>query len=483
MIPLKYNTAGQEIPLGYFLDSTDGDTEETALTINNTDIKLCKNGATSLVNKNSGGATHMSNGVYYAVLDATDTNTYGPLKIYVHVAGALAVVLECVVMNADAYDALYAANGTGNIETNVVEISGDSGAADNLESDYDGTGYNKSNSTIANVTNTVDANLVEANGVATSLDGTDFDNYLKKYTIIPELHLPSAVDLADSVGFVLGISLKTNRGALPTESEITPGTISILRKPLGGTSWISVVAGAACSETDGRISFIEVFNSGAGYLPNDSIRVLFGGQAVVIDGITYEINRAAGGMEGYFYIREAMRGTDSAATPGDQMNLVDNAITANKFDEATAYPVTNPDSGSTEIARTGADSDTLETISDQIDTRAPANEYDTEMARIDTTISSRSSHTAADIWSVATRTLTSFGTLTTDTASAVWNFVVENSKTALQFLRIIKASEAGKSSGGGTNTVVFQDDADTKARITATVDASGNRTSVTLDGS
>lgn len=39
---------------------------------------------------------------------------------------------------------------------------------------------------------------------------------------------------------------------------------------------------------------------------------------------------------------------------------------------------------------------------------------------LNATISSRSSHAAADIWSVGTRTLTSFGTLVADAAAAVW---------------------------------------------------------------
>lgn len=106
MIPLKLATASQEVPLGFFLDSTDGNTEETALTIANTDIKLWKAGATSLANKNSGGATHMANGLYYAVLDATDTDTVGPLVIFVHVAGALPIRLECQVLPANVYEAM-----------------------------------------------------------------------------------------------------------------------------------------------------------------------------------------------------------------------------------------------------------------------------------------------------------------------------------------------------------------------------------------
>ena len=91
MIVLRQSTDGQEIPLGKFVDSTDGDTEETGLTIANTDIKLWKFGATSMANKNSGGGTHMANGEYYCVLDATDSNTLGAMKVSVHVAGALYV--------------------------------------------------------------------------------------------------------------------------------------------------------------------------------------------------------------------------------------------------------------------------------------------------------------------------------------------------------------------------------------------------------
>ena len=113
-IYLKQSTASQEVTLGYFVDSTDGNTEETGLTIANTDILVWKTGATTLASKNSGGATHISNGIYYAVLDATDTNTLGPLVIYVHVAGALAIKLECLVLTAAVYDAII---GTGDLLT------------------------------------------------------------------------------------------------------------------------------------------------------------------------------------------------------------------------------------------------------------------------------------------------------------------------------------------------------------------------------
>jgi len=104
---LRQSTASQEISLGQFLDSTDGDTEENGLTIANTDIKLRKHNTTTLANKNSGGATNISNGVYHATLNATDTDTLGMLEIYVHVAGALAVKAQFNVLTQTAFDAKY----------------------------------------------------------------------------------------------------------------------------------------------------------------------------------------------------------------------------------------------------------------------------------------------------------------------------------------------------------------------------------------
>lgn len=104
---LRQSTASQEIPIGYQLDNVDGDSEETGLSLANTDIKVWKNGGTTLNNKNSGGATHISNGIYYAVLDATDTDTLGPMVIFVHKSGALAERINCHVLPANVFDSLY----------------------------------------------------------------------------------------------------------------------------------------------------------------------------------------------------------------------------------------------------------------------------------------------------------------------------------------------------------------------------------------
>lgn len=60
----------------------------------------------------------------------------------------------------------------------------------------------------------------------------------------------------------------------------------------------------------------------------------------------------------------------TAAQAGSAMTLADDAITAAKFDESTAFPLKAADSGATQVARVGADSDTLKTLSDQIDATA-----------------------------------------------------------------------------------------------------------------
>ena len=67
----------------------------------------------------------------------------------------------------------------------------------------------------------------------------------------------------------------------------------------------------------------------------------------------------------------------------DGVALANDAITSAKFDESTAFPIKSADTGATQIARKGADSDTLETLSDQLDAAEPA-----------------------DVWAYASRTLT-----------------------------------------------------------------------------
>ncbi len=126
---LKQATATQEISIGPFLDSADGDTEKTGLTIANTDVRL-KKGSADWAAKNSGGATAEEKGNYRITLDATDTATVGILEINVHVSGALNVWKTCYVVEEVIYDGFYAASALGyiaNAPVNVAQFGGSNG--------------------------------------------------------------------------------------------------------------------------------------------------------------------------------------------------------------------------------------------------------------------------------------------------------------------------------------------------------------------
>ena len=73
--------------------------------------------------------------------------------------------------------------------------------------------------------------------------------------------------------------------------------------------------------------------------------------------------------------------------------------------------------------------------------------------------------------------------LAADAVDEILDEAVEGSLTLRQVLRIVLAALAGKSTGGGSGTINFRDQADSKNRITATVDVNRNRTGMTVDGS
>lgn len=125
--------------------------------------------------------------------------------------------------------------------------------------------------------------------------------------------IPNDIDLANTATVRLGLMLTNALDDLPTAAEITPGTISIDRKAIGGTSWTSIIADAACSEIDGLIYYDEVFDSGTGYGEGDSVRITFKSQKITVSANDYDIIGASGRMF-YTNVRQTMRGTDSANT-------------------------------------------------------------------------------------------------------------------------------------------------------------------------
>jgi len=180
---LKQSTA-YTIKLGPFVDEDDGKTAETALTIAQASVRLSKNGGDMAQKNEATTCVHDELGYYNCTIDDTDTNTVGILKIMVHVSGALPVWQDLQILPANVYNSIVGGTDLLQVDTeqiadvavstssaqlgvnlvnisgavvstssaqigaNVIQISGDSDSANNLELDYDGTGYAKTNSTI-----------------------------------------------------------------------------------------------------------------------------------------------------------------------------------------------------------------------------------------------------------------------------------------------------------------------------------------------
>ena len=97
-------------------------------------------------------------------------------------------------------------------------------------------------------------------------------------------------------------------------------------------------------------------------LPNQTMDIT-GNLSGSVGSVSGAVGSVAGNVDGL------VTGTVAGKTPaeaGDAMNLAADAIKAVSYDESTAFPVKADDAGATQIARVGADSDTLETLSDEI---------------------------------------------------------------------------------------------------------------------
>lgn len=120
MIFVKQSTA-VTLLIGPFVDSTDGNTAETALTIAQADVRLSKNGGNMAAKNEATSCTHDELGYYTCPLDATDTNTVGILKLMVHETGALPVWQECMVLPAMIYDSIV--GGSDRLDVNVTHVA------------------------------------------------------------------------------------------------------------------------------------------------------------------------------------------------------------------------------------------------------------------------------------------------------------------------------------------------------------------------
>lgn len=105
---LRQSTA-VTVMIGPFVDSTDGNTEETGAIAAN-EVLLSKNGA-SWAAKNEGTApTHNNGGCYTCPLNTTDTGTLGILKVKCHPTGMLYFHEAYMVVTQQVWDSFCASD-------------------------------------------------------------------------------------------------------------------------------------------------------------------------------------------------------------------------------------------------------------------------------------------------------------------------------------------------------------------------------------
>lgn len=100
--------ASVNIRIGPFVDTGDGYTAKTGLTIAQGDVLLCKNNAAFVTKNSAAGATHDIQGYYYVPLDATDVGTAGSLRVIVNkqAASAMPVCEDFQILPPNVYESI-----------------------------------------------------------------------------------------------------------------------------------------------------------------------------------------------------------------------------------------------------------------------------------------------------------------------------------------------------------------------------------------
>lgn len=161
------------------------------------------------------------------------------------------------------------------------------------------------------------------------------------------------VDTADMQPRVAAIEADTNElqtDDYPASFTSVTGYVDDLESRLGTPSDLGGGATVAFNLSDIEGQTDDIGAAGAGLTEA-------GGTGDQYTGIA-SVGAVAGNVGGN------VAGSVGSVTAG--VTLANDAITAAKFDEVTAFPVTSADTGATQIARVGADADTLETLSDEI---------------------------------------------------------------------------------------------------------------------
>ncbi len=429
------------------------------------DSEVSKDGGTFTDCTSEATEIATSSGVYYLDLTATEMN-----------ADTVAVIVKTSSSGAKTTVLVFYPLETADMPVDVLAISGDTVAADNLEAAADGTGYNLGGGSIVAASVTGAVGSIGAGGITTAsfatgaIDANAMNVTGSEFTAIPwnaswdaevQSEVQDAIE-ANHLDHLLAVTydpaakpgvsdalfneLVQNNGS--GISQFTTTALELAPSGGGGgtTDWTA-------NERTAIRSILGIPTSGT--TPTDPT-------AGILDTIrdTFPANFAALGINGSGHLSRVtlvdtcttntdMRGTDNAALAASwtatRAGYLDSVLIAANANQRTVQVT-----GSNHVA---------------------ADIHELQPAVIDNT------HFAAgaiDSNAIA-------ASAATEIATATLGATVEGSETLTQAVRLMRAALVGKLSGAATTTVTIRDAADTKNRITATVTADGNRTDVTTD--
>ena len=470
---LKQSTA-VEIKMGPFLDETTGKDAESGLTISQADVRLAKGGGDWAQKSEATTLVHEEAGWYRCLLDATDTDTIGHLLVAVHESGALPVWREFHVLAANIYDSLFGA-ATDKLDVNVEEwnttaVPAEHTAGYPIVTVKDGTGTGEINTNV---------------GAVALVDAVTTVNGLAANTVTASAIADNAID-AGAIAADAITAAKIEDGAI-TANKIGTSAITATKIADGAIDAATFAAGAinAAAIASDAITAAKIADGAidAGALAADCITAaklaadvtteLQSGlaTAAALDAVDNFIDTEIGaiistlgtpaGASLAADIAAIEAQTDDIGAAGAGLTAVpwnaawDAEVQSEATDALNAYdPPTNTEMEARTIAAASyATAAALNTVDDFLDTEVAA-----ILAAVDT-----------EVAAIKAKTDLIPGTI--------------DGKTFSELVTLFAAVLLGKASGLATTTAVYRAVDDSKARITATVDADGNRSAVTLDAS
>ena len=505
---LKADTA-TTIRIGPFVDDTDGKTAETGLTIAQADVRLSKGGAAAAQKNDSTSATHDEAGYYRVPLNTTDTNTEGTLDVCVSEAGALPVIAKFTVLPAEVYDSIVA--GTDKLQTDIVQVTGSSVTNVN---DFKADLTSLNDPTAAAVATAVRSELT------TELGRIDAD-------ITSRAVAGDAMTLTSGERSAVGtavwdknISTYANAGEAGTLLKIAEAntddlkTTTIVKADIVSISGDQTAANNLESYCDGTTPIpsnvtqisgdstaadnLESYCDGTDVIPANTTEVAGSSVSGVADFRADVSGLPTSSQIADAVWDEAQSGHTTAGTFGEYLDAAVSGVSTGGvsaadiadavWDEALSGHTSAGSAGKAmadvETDATAILTDTGTTLPAQINAlndptaaavaTAVRSELTTELGRIDATVSSRAA--TGDAMTLTTGERDAVAAALLDLANGV-----ETGITTRQALRATLSALAGKVSGMSANAPVFRAADDSKDRITATTDAAGNRSAITLN--